>query len=40
LYLAYPDPPALPTIATAVARAYLPQLTQRQLGRLGLKLLT
>jgi phosphatidylglycerol lysyltransferase len=40
LYLAYADPAALPTIATAIARAYLPHLTPRQLSRLGLKLLT
>jgi lysylphosphatidylglycerol synthetase-like protein (DUF2156 family) len=40
LYLAYADPAALPAIATAIARAYLPHLTPRQLSRLGLKLLT
>jgi phosphatidylglycerol lysyltransferase len=40
LYLAYADPAALPAIATAIARAYLPHLTPRQLSRLGMKLLT
>jgi lysylphosphatidylglycerol synthetase-like protein (DUF2156 family) len=39
LYLAYADPAALPVIGTAVARAYLPHLTPRQLSRLGRKLL-
>jgi lysylphosphatidylglycerol synthetase-like protein (DUF2156 family) len=36
LYLAYPDPAALGSIATAISRAYLPNLTSRQ----GLRLLT
>jgi phosphatidylglycerol lysyltransferase len=36
LYLAYPDPAALGSIATAIGRAYLPNLTSRQ----GLRLLT
>jgi phosphatidylglycerol lysyltransferase len=36
LYLAYPDPGALGSIATAIGRAYLPNLTSRQ----GLRLLT
>jgi lysylphosphatidylglycerol synthetase-like protein (DUF2156 family) len=39
LYLAFADPAALPVIGTAVARAYLPHLTPRQLSRLGRKLL-
>jgi phosphatidylglycerol lysyltransferase len=30
LYLAYPDPAALASIATAISRAYLPHLTSRQ----------
>jgi lysylphosphatidylglycerol synthetase-like protein (DUF2156 family) len=30
LYLAYPDPVALPKIGRAIARAYLPDLTLRQ----------
>jgi lysylphosphatidylglycerol synthetase-like protein (DUF2156 family) len=30
LYLAYPDPAALGSIATAIGRAYLPHLTSRQ----------
>lgn len=34
LYLAYPDPAALPTIANAIVRAYLPHLTSRQAVRL------
>ena len=36
LYLTYPDPAALGSIATAIGRAYLPNLTSRQ----GLRLLT
>ena len=36
LYLSYPDPAALGSIATAISRAYLPHLTSRQ----GLRLLT
>jgi lysylphosphatidylglycerol synthetase-like protein (DUF2156 family) len=36
LYLTYPDPAALGSIATAISRAYLPNLTSRQ----GLRLLT
>jgi lysylphosphatidylglycerol synthetase-like protein (DUF2156 family) len=39
LYLAYADPAALPTIAAAIGRAYLPRVTTRQLSRLGLRLL-
>jgi lysylphosphatidylglycerol synthetase-like protein (DUF2156 family) len=35
LYLAYPDPVALPAIGNALARAYLPELTPRQLTRLA-----
>ncbi|MHA6782960.1 bifunctional lysylphosphatidylglycerol flippase/synthetase MprF [Pseudonocardia saturnea] len=34
LYLAYPDPVALPAIGVAVGRAYLPDLTARQSARL------
>jgi lysylphosphatidylglycerol synthetase-like protein (DUF2156 family) len=34
LYLAYPDPAALPAIGLAVVRAYLPQLSARQSARL------
>jgi phosphatidylglycerol lysyltransferase len=34
LYLAYPDPVALGSIATAIGRAYLPHLTSRQALRL------
>lgn len=34
LYLIYPDPAALPTIAGAIGRAYLPHLTPRQTIRL------
>jgi phosphatidylglycerol lysyltransferase len=34
LYLAYPDPAALGSIATAISRAYLPHLTSRQALRL------
>lgn len=36
LYMTYPDPAAIGSIATAIGRAYLPQLTSRQ----GLRLLT
>jgi len=39
LYLAYPDPAALGSIATAIGRAYLPHLTTRQALRLLTKLL-
>jgi phosphatidylglycerol lysyltransferase len=34
LYLAYPDPAALGSIAAAIGRAYLPHLTSRQALRL------
>lgn len=34
LYLAYPDPAALCSIATAIGRAYLPHLTSRQALRM------
>jgi lysylphosphatidylglycerol synthetase-like protein (DUF2156 family) len=34
LYLGYPDPVALPAIGTALTRAYLPDLTPRELTRL------
>ena len=34
LYLAYPDPAALPAIGLAIGRAYLPDLTARQSARL------
>jgi len=34
LYMAYPDPAALGSIATAIGRAYLPHLTWRQALRL------
>jgi hypothetical protein len=36
LYVTYPDPAAIGSIATAIGRAYLPHLTSRQ----GLRLLT
>jgi lysylphosphatidylglycerol synthetase-like protein (DUF2156 family) len=39
LYLAYPDPAALGSIAAAISRAYLPHLTPRQALRLLTKLL-
>jgi len=39
LYLAYPDPAAIGSIATAISRAYLPHLTTRQALRLLTKLL-
>jgi lysylphosphatidylglycerol synthetase-like protein (DUF2156 family) len=39
LYLAYPDPAALASIASAISRAYLPHLTTRQALRLLTKLL-
>jgi phosphatidylglycerol lysyltransferase len=39
LYLAYPDPAALGSIATAIGRAYLPGLTVRQATRLTRRLL-
>jgi len=38
LYLTYPDPAALGSIATAIGRAYLPHLTSRQALRLLTKL--
>jgi lysylphosphatidylglycerol synthetase-like protein (DUF2156 family) len=38
LYMAYPDPAALGSIATAIGRAYLPHLTPRQALRLLAKL--
>jgi lysylphosphatidylglycerol synthetase-like protein (DUF2156 family) len=38
LYLAYPDPAALGSIATAIGRAYLPHITLRQTLRLLTKL--
>jgi phosphatidylglycerol lysyltransferase len=38
LYLAYPDPAALGSIATAIGRAYLPNLTTRQALCLLIKL--
>jgi hypothetical protein len=38
LYLAYPDPAAIGSIATAIGRAYLPDLTSRQALRLLTKL--
>src|SRR5260370_31883423 len=38
LYLAYPDPAALGSIATAIGRAYMPHLTLRQARRLLTKL--
>jgi lysylphosphatidylglycerol synthetase-like protein (DUF2156 family) len=34
LFLCYPDPAALPTIALAITRAYLPDLTARRSARL------
>ena len=34
LWLAYPDPAALPAIANAISRSYLPHLTARQGSRL------
>jgi lysylphosphatidylglycerol synthetase-like protein (DUF2156 family) len=39
LYLAYPDPAALPAIGNAIGRAYLPHLTPRELTRLARQLL-
>jgi len=38
--MAYPEPVALPAIATAITRSYLPHLTTRQLTDLLPKLLT
>ncbi|AHH97820.1 DUF2156 domain-containing protein [Kutzneria viridogrisea] len=38
LYMAYPDPSALPAIGNAIGRAYLPDLTARQGLRLARKL--
>ncbi len=40
LYMAYPDPAALPRIANAVGRAYLPQVNPRQGVRLAVKMIT
>jgi lysylphosphatidylglycerol synthetase-like protein (DUF2156 family) len=40
LYLAYPDSAALPAIGNAIGRAYLPNLTPRQLTRLARKLVS
>jgi lysylphosphatidylglycerol synthetase-like protein (DUF2156 family) len=37
-FLAYPDPAGLPAIGNALASAYLPGLTTRQLARLGIQL--
>ncbi len=34
LFMAYPDPAALPRIGTAIGRAYLPDVGPRQFGRL------
>jgi lysylphosphatidylglycerol synthetase-like protein (DUF2156 family)/membrane associated rhomboid family serine protease len=34
LYMAYPDPAALPAIGTAIVRAYLPDARPRDIGRL------
>ena len=34
LYLAYPDPAALPAIGNAIGRAYLPHLSPREATRL------
>jgi hypothetical protein len=34
LFLAYPDPAALPRIGAAIGRAYLPDVGPRQVGRL------
>jgi lysylphosphatidylglycerol synthetase-like protein (DUF2156 family) len=39
LYLAFPDPAALPAIGNAIGRAYLPRLTPRQITRLARQLL-
>jgi len=39
LYLTYPDPAALASIAAAISRAYLPHLTPRQALHLLTKLL-
>ncbi|MBO0872931.1 MAG: DUF2156 domain-containing protein [Pseudonocardia sp.] len=35
LYMAYPDPLALPAIGTAITRAYLPELTVRDVRQIG-----
>ncbi|WIY01157.1 rhomboid family intramembrane serine protease [Amycolatopsis mongoliensis] len=40
MYLAYPDPAALPRIANAVGRAYLPQVDLKQGLRLAAKMIT
>jgi lysylphosphatidylglycerol synthetase-like protein (DUF2156 family) len=39
LYIAYPDPAALPAITNAIGRAYLPRTTPTQLLRLSRRLL-
>lgn len=39
LYIAYPDPAALPAITNAIGRAYLPRTTPGQMLRLGRRLL-
>jgi lysylphosphatidylglycerol synthetase-like protein (DUF2156 family) len=39
LYLAYPDPVALPKIARAILRAYLPRITLRQSAAVTLRLI-
>lgn len=38
LYIAYPDPAALPAITNAIGRAYLPRTTPGQMFRLGRRL--
>jgi lysylphosphatidylglycerol synthetase-like protein (DUF2156 family) len=38
LYMSYPDPAALASIATAIGRAYLPHMTSGQAIRLVKKL--
>ncbi|MEU5264413.1 DUF2156 domain-containing protein [Amycolatopsis sp. NPDC021455] len=40
MYMAYPDPAALPRIANAVGRAYLPEVNLRQGLRLAAKMIT
>lgn len=40
LYLAYPDPSALPTVTNAVLRAYVPHVGPAELGRLLRRLLS
>jgi lysylphosphatidylglycerol synthetase-like protein (DUF2156 family) len=39
LYIAYPDPAALPAITNAIGRAYLPRPTPKQMLRLSRRLL-